>query len=139
MEYKKSHENNSGEGILTVLSIIIIFIGLLIWFDKNGLPYVFIYGISTVVFGSVSKRVAQAKGITGGYCIGWFLSVIGLLVIIAMPEENKKIINEENQQSSNNQYDKYDRIAKIQGLKESGALTEEEFNEEKKKILNHKD
>lgn len=137
MDDKKIEKDNSGEGILTVLSIIIIWIGLFIWFDKHGLPYVFIFGVSTVVFSSMCKRVARAKGITGGYCIGWFLSVVGLLAICAMPEKN--INKDEKQQKSNNGSDKYDRIKKIQELKESGALTEEEFNREKKKILNEKD
>ena len=66
------------------------------------------------------------------------ISVSGILVIVfAIPvgiSLVKKITTREKSIVNSN---KYDDLEKLQKLKESGAISEEEFNIEKNKILNH--
>lgn len=134
MDNKKVEEENRNvaETFFIIISALLIIIGFYFEEFNDWLGVVSIFaGISSIVFGVICKKVGEAKGLTSGFYIGWFLSLIGLFVMMAMPDDN---VN--NKQQSNNTSNKYDTIQQLQKLRESGALTEEEFNEEKKKVLN---
>ena len=107
------------ETILDVINAIAIVVGLV----QNA--YILIWAILTLVFGCVCKKIGQSKGIDYGFLIGWFLGILGLIVIIVLPS---------NGQSTSN-INKYEQLAQLQKLKEDGAITDAEFEAEKNKIL----
>lgn len=66
------------------------------------------------------------------------ISVSGILVIVfAIPVGISLVKKIKTREKSIVNSNKYDDLEKLQKLKESGAISEEEFNIEKNKILNH--
>lgn len=43
--------------------------------------WLLVYLIDGIIFGLITRHVAQSKGYDGGFCWGFFLGVIGLLVV----------------------------------------------------------
>ena len=88
-----------------------------------------------VIWGAICQAVGKQKNING-FWWGFFLGIIGLIVVLCTKE--KKDINEINVTTNNSnetQTDKYEQLEKLSKLKESGAISEEEFESEKKKLL----
>ena len=110
------------ETILDVVVALCMVIGLV------NSAYLLVWAILTLVFACVSKKIGLSKGIDYGYLIGWFLGIIGLIIICVLPNEN----NVNNTPASTN---KYEDLERLQKLKESGVLTQAEFDAEKAKIL----
>lgn len=86
--------------------------------------YLMLYLIFPIILGLISEKIGKKKGIHG-FWWGFWLGIIGIL-IVSLKEEEKNV------QTSNN---KYDDLIKLQTLKESGAITEEEFGKEKTVLL----
>jgi len=99
----------------------------------------FIYFIPTVI-ALVRLPILKWKFLTvffinlffGWTVYGWWISFGKALssgnkkIILQVPGENSNSFASEN---------KYDQLGKLQDLKNSGAITEEEYEKEKKKIL----
>lgn len=91
--------------------------------------------IWAVIWGVICQAVGSSKNINGfwwGFCLGF----IGLIVVLC--SEGKKDITEINVSSDNsneNRTDKYEQLEKLSKLKESGAISNDEFENEKKKLL----
>lgn len=119
------------ETFLTVISAIALVIGLSMGITDGG-EYWFLFWVAiwTIVFSAVCKRIGYSKGIYYGFVVGWFLGMIGLVVMAALQSEAPMVAS-----NNVNKYDKYDSLEKLQKLKDSGAITEKEFEEEKAKIL----
>lgn len=123
-------------GIVIVLLLITILeftlglngIGIEEWYGR----WLFACSISAMFFGIICKVVGDSKGIYCGFVLGWFFGILGLAIVAALP--NKKNIITTN---TNIEVDKYDKLEKLQKLKNSGAVTEKEYEIEKAKILNH--
>lgn len=94
-------------GLLIIFGLIIIIIWCCVW------------GIAT-------QSIGNSKGIDGCFWWGFFLGLIGLIVVVCL---NPKTNNQ------NNLFDNIDALDKLQRLKENGAITEEEFEENKKMLL----
>ena len=66
-----------------------------------------------------------------------FLGIIGIIIVLCMkrkenqPSTSKVITNTEFLSTEN----KYETLEKLHDLKSTGAITEEEFNTEKNKII----
>ena len=84
--------------------------------------YILIWAVLTLVFGWVCKKIGQSKGIDYGFLIGWFLGILGLLIMVVLPSNGQNI-------------SKYEELAKLQKLKENGTITDVEFEVEKIKLL----
>lgn len=84
--------------------------------------------IYTIGWAYLSRFVGLKKGISNGYAWGYCLGILGFIVVCALKGED---IDKTKLNTSN----KYDEIEKLQQLKSSGALTNEEFNIEKQKLL----
>lgn len=98
----------------------------------------FVYIIIWALFwGIICQAVGSSKNING-FWWGFWLGFIGLIVVLCskgQPDINTidPNTNYPNEQNTN----KFDQLQKLSKLKESGAITEEEFENEKKKILNN--
>lgn len=120
------------ETFLTVISAIALVTGLSIGITDGGESwFLFWAAIWTIVFSAVCKRIGYGKGIYYGFIVGWLLGIIGLIVMAALPSEVPMVVS-----NNANKYDKYDCLEKLQKLKNSGAITEIEYEIEKAKILN---
>ncbi len=117
--------NSAGEVILSIVSAVWI---TLAFFEAilGGNIIIFIWGVFTLIFSLVSKKIGESKNIAYGFYLGWFLGIIGLLIVMILPNENIKNIYNHN---------KYEDLGKLQKLKEIGAISEIEFEKEKQKLL----
>lgn len=104
---KTSKENTGSFGIKIILFIIII-------------------GIS-IIFGRITESMNKEKGYDTGFAWGFWLWVIGIIVVACRPERN----------NGNNtmKITEADEIAKYKELLDSGAITQEEYEVKKKQIL----
>lgn len=87
-----------------------------------------IYLIICIGLGFLCEHLGQTKGQKGCFMYGFLLGFIGLIIVLCLKDKSSEIKNVSN--------NKYENLEKIQKLKEAGAITEEEFNIEKNKLLN---
>ena len=113
------------ETFLLAMSILSVLFGYCL-LVVNGENFLFIAGLSATIFGAVSKILAASKGISGGFQWGWWLGVIGFIVVCAMPSKKDNVEIKSNI---------YEDLEKLMKLKESGAITDTEFEVEKQKLL----
>ena len=113
-------EQTTFEAILTVISNMLILYGII-----NNL-LVMVWAILTLVFAFSCRKIGKSKGISYGFLLGWFLGIIGLIIICVSS-------NEQNNKNENN--NKYQDLERIQKLKDSGTITQAEFEIEKAKLL----
>lgn len=114
------------ENLLLAISLVATFVGFIYYATGEG-GFYFFAGLSATIFGAVSKNIAAAKGLQNGFQWGWWLGIIGFIVVCATPSKV--------QSNTSSSSDKFDNLEKLQKLKESGAITQEEFEKEKEKLL----
>lgn len=90
---------------------ILIILGIVIWGS--------IWGIAT-------QSIGNSKNISGCFWWGFFLGIIGIIVVACLKDNTTVTNNSDNVEA----------LDKLQKLKESGAISEQEFESSKQKILN---
>lgn len=75
--------------------------------------------VSCIVTGAIAEVIAKSKN-RKGFWWGFWLSWIGIIVVACMPTNKSK----------------YERLEQLQELKEKQAITIEEFEKEKNRLLN---
>lgn len=115
------------EKLLFILTLVVG--ALLFSWTQNFLILLIV--IDRIIFSFACLAIANSKGIAGGYYWGWFLGILGLIVVCVMPSKKASKVVVENSVKT----DKYDELEKLNNLKTKGIITEEEFEIEKKKIL----
>ena len=109
------------ETVLDVIIAICLVVGLF------SSAWLLLWSIYTLVFAIVSKKIGESKGLDYGFLVGWFLGIIGLIIICVLPNENtNNVVRNSN---------KYEDLEKLHKLKEQGVITEKEFENEKNKLL----
>lgn len=80
-----------------------------------------------VVFGIVTANLAKKKGYSYGafFAVGFFLCLIGLIIVLVIEDKNKKVPESEAANS----------LLKYKQLMDEGVITEEEFNDKKSELL----
>lgn len=89
------------------------------------LTLLLILGVQSCTFGIATFYIGKSRGHQNCFWWGFFLGLIGLIVVLCLND---------NTTSSNNT-DNVEALDKLQKLKESGAISDKEFEESKKKIL----
>ena len=74
------------------------------------------------------EYLGNLKGQKGCFLYGLLLGVIGLIIVLCLKDKSNEI-------NKNNNMNKYEELEKLQKLKESGAITDVEFEVEKQKLL----
>ena len=105
----------------------------------------FFWIIYIVIFIRIFMDIFHRNDISGGAKAGWFIflifiPLIGAIVYLAkrpkMTEQDKREMEALQQQQRRLEgYSAAEEIAKAQALKDSGAITEEEFQELKRKAM----
>lgn len=108
-------------GILAQFQLIEIF-GIEIWFDSN-LTYIGIPLGVGLICGYITRKILNNN--KNSYLWGLFLGVIGIIVALCIKPKN----------NTSNNSNKYEELQKLAELKQNGILTEEEFKQQKEKIL----
>lgn len=85
--------------------------------------------ISAIITGAIAEAIGKSKNING-FWWGFLLSWIGIIVVACMQGENN------NGSKSYASKSKYERLEHLQQLKEAKAITEQEFEIEKERLLN---
>lgn len=125
--------------LLKVSGIIAIILGILYCFTIIGI----LWGIPLIIGGSTmigysnqsNKEIVEKKNSILCWSIFFLFftligGILGLLFYFTM-DDNKKIFNI----NSNSKSDYVDEIRKLDELRKSGIITEEEYEAKKKKIL----
>ena len=86
--------------------------------------------VMAFIFGCVAEEIAKTKN-KKGFWWGFWLGIIGIIVVACMPYDNIS-----NRTKSYKEKSKYEKLEQLQKLREGHSITEEEFEQEKKKILN---
>lgn len=102
-----------------------------------------------VIFGSfcglIAKAIGDTKEINGSFWYGFFLGILGIIIVACMKGQGKSVeyskvdLNDAIENISENKEDKFKTLERLHELKTNGAITEEEFNFEKQKILSWND
>lgn len=90
--------------------------------------YWLVFLIIWVSCGILCEYLGNLKGQKGCFLYGFLLGVIGIIIVLCLKNKSGEI---EEQNKGN----KYDALIKLQELKESGAITDIEFEVEKQKLL----
>lgn len=126
---------------IVVLALIIVPLIWSIQDSANGIDDVLIrqalialaaFIITGVVFGAITDHLAKTKGYEAGFAWGFWLGIIGLLVVGFRPSLNQTAGRTmlETQKPTH-----IEMLTKLATLHEKGVLTEEEFQQKKKEIL----
>lgn len=124
--------------ILLVIGIIMTIIGMImcmgikyidilggIYFDTHLGTVIAPIGIG-LISGYITRKILPSN--KNSYWLGLFLGIIGIVITIFIRLSN-------NTSTNNKSNNKYEDLQKLAELRQSGVLTEEEFNAEKEKIL----
>lgn len=93
--------------------------------------------IWAVIWGVICQAIGKSKNING-FWWGFWLGLIGLIVVLCskgQPDINTIDVSSNYSSEQNN--NKFEQIEKLSNLKNSGVITEEEFEKEKKRLLNN--
>ncbi len=101
--------------------------------------------IYSVIFSVIGYNMGKRKtiGSTGGALLGFFLGLIGVLIVACYPNDFENEMSDleydaqiaKSYSNINEPVSSPDDLIKWFELKEKGAITEEEFEVQKKKLL----
>lgn len=99
-----------------------------------GLAWCFGFGFAT--YEAIKKRGYNKSTAQSWFFVGFFFGIIGLLLTVTKPDLTAQKMYSENLQTNNTEpKSKADELKKFKELLDSGAITEEEYNQQKKKLL----
>lgn len=78
--------------------------------------------------GFLCEYLGKQKGQKGCFLYGFLLGIIGIIIVVCLKDKSGEIENNKN-------IDKYEQLEKLQVLKNSGAITDIEYEVEKQKLL----
>lgn len=81
------------------------------------------------IWGLICEAAGSSKNVSG-FWLGFFLGFLGLIIVLCSSPRPSK-----DEMENKKNFDKYDQLEKLNKLKESGAISEDEFEYEKSKIL----
>ena len=99
----------------------------------ESLGYILVVLIWAVIWGCITKKINQDKGYEGGFAWGFWLGLIGLIVVLCKSD---------NRSSDDSKYSEEpkkisdaDEILKFKKLLDEEAITQEEYDIKKMQIL----
>lgn len=117
--------------------VLVVLSPLFLFTSAGAYDIAMIYGIllsANLVFGCIASYISHTKGYDSGFAWGFFLGVIGLLVVGFRESKNKP--NAEQPKAVPSKTSDVNSLKELAVLYKEGMLTEEEFKKEKEKIIN---
>lgn len=117
--------------------VLLVLSPFFIMFAMEMYSIAIIYGLillGNVIFGCISSYISYTKGYDSGFAWGFFLGVIGLLVVGFRESKNKQKVEHPN--PIRNKTTDVNSLKELASLYKEGLLTEDEFKKEKEKIIN---
>jgi len=99
---------------------------------KQAIVWGAVYMVNGLVFGALTSYISRMKGYESGFAWGFWLGLIGLLVVGFRPAQNQKDAADSDPA---HQPDEMEKLAKLAKLHEQGVLSDEEFQQKKKELL----
>ena len=98
----------------------------------QSLIWIAVYIVNGIIFGAITSYVSRVKGYEKGFAWGFWLGLIGLLVVGFRPS-----LKQDNVSTSIpvQKSDNIEMLTKLAKLHEEGILTDEEFQQKKKELL----
>lgn len=88
------------------------------------------------IMGFISMSIASNRGMEGGFGWGFFLGIIGIIVVAIRPNDNKQSTRENTKYSAQKSNQKvYDDLNKLKELREQGAITENEYEKMRQDLV----
>ena len=94
---------------------------------ENALCIILAQGL---IFGFITIAISKSKGYDGGFWWGFFLGILGLIVVAVRPDKSNP--EQDKSVKAANYTQALERLA---SMRDHGILTEAEFNEKKQEIL----
>ena len=85
--------------------------------------------LASFIFGAICSAIASNRGMKGGCWWGFFLWVIGIIIVAVRPNESR---NNSSQQNTTSPYEDLERLA---NLKSQGVISDDEYNKLKAECL----
>lgn len=116
--------------IITAITIIIAYLmDVCIFLPEFEFPILAIIVIYSLIFAYTTKYIGIKKNIYSGYAWGYFLGIIGFIIVCVLPSEKN------TKQKNNDKISNADEIKKYKELLDSGAITQEEYEKKKRQLL----
>lgn len=103
-------------------------LGLLMYAMIFGVFVLWLWALMDIITSKFQETIVQVIWLLAVFFLPFIGVILYLLVGKSMKRPNDSVPVDSNQ--------KYDQLAKIKDLLESGAISQEEFDSEKQKILN---
>lgn len=99
---------------------------------NQSLLWIVIYIVNGIIFGAITSYISRVKGYEKGFAWGFWLGLIGLLVVGFRPS-----LKQDNVSTSIpvQKADNIEMLTKLAKLHEQGILTDKEFQQKKKELL----
>ena len=100
--------------------------------------YIAIILVLHIVFGLASRSINQSKGYEGGFAWGFWLGIIGIIVVACKANKNAyttQDVNEPVNSTSTKSISNTTELERLAKLHQSGALSDAEFTEAKQKLI----
>ena len=89
--------------------------------------------ITGSIFGLITKHINESKGYSGGFAWGFWLTVIGIIVVACKPDNRQYSQTRDSDSISGQSI--ADEIKKYKELYDQGVITAEEFQTKKEQLL----
>jgi len=94
--------------------------------------YILIILCISAICGAACVSISESRSMEGGFWWGFFLWIIGIIVVAVRPSD--KVVIEQTPSEQPTQSFAAD-LEKLAELKEKGIITQEEFDAKKKQLL----
>ena len=102
---------------------------------------VVIYLIVVLFWGNITMIITQKRGMKGGFWWGFFLNIIGVLIVIFRPNDHPQIqipqeeIKRAIASQNTGNLSTVDQLKQYKEALNDGIITKEEFDAKKKQLL----
>lgn len=87
------------------------------------------------IFGLISNKINKDKGYRSGFAWGFFLGILGIIIVTLRPAAVQQANVKDNAQQHSQSATLEERLAETKNLLDKGIITNEEYAERRKKIL----
>ena len=100
--------------------------------DDTSIIFIFAYIVCVIIAAIIGDYKKCGAGV--GFILGLFFSIIGIVIVACLPDK-ETVVKDSGLTTPPAQQSKIDELEKFFKLYQSGGLTQEEFEIQKKRLL----